>query len=239
MTSVAANPRNRWLGTTKLMWAFLVIESLLCLAHVYWHLTWRGRSDQPVGWLELLDVRMDHGLFQWGTVLANLTAGLLGLRIARSPAPARRRAWFLVGMLFVYLAIDDALTVHEWLDGFVDRNVTRQELVHPWLLVMLPVFGVFGILAIWFLHTEFRSDQRALLLMWLAFLSMAAALLLEVVERTVAHTDTRLRGMEIVKYAQVLEEYLEMLAPVLLIYCFGSRRHRLRDARSSDSQTTS
>lgn len=226
MTSGVANPRNRWLGTTKLMWAFLVIESLLCLAHVYWHLTWRGRGVQPLAWLEFTDVRVDHGLFQWGTILASFTVGLLGLRIARSHAPSKRRGWFLVGLLFVYLAVDDALMVHEWLDGFVDRNVTRQELVHPWLLVMLPVFGVFGVLAIRFLHVEFRSDRRSLLLMWLAFLSMAAALLLEVAERTVAHTDTRLRGLEIVKYAQVLEEYLEMLAPVLLIYCFGSRLHR-------------
>jgi len=226
MTSGTANPQNRWLGTTKLMWVFLVIESLLCLAHVYWLLTWQGRSQQPEGWLELFDVRRDYGLFQWGTILANLTVGFLGLRIARSPAPTRRRGWFLVGMLFAYLAVDDALMIHEWVNGFVDRNITQQDLVHPWLLLMLPVFGVFGVLAIRFLHTEFRSDRRALLLMWLAFLAMAAALLMEVVERAVANTDTRLRGLKIIEYVPVLEEYLEMLAPVLLIYCFGSQSHR-------------
>jgi hypothetical protein len=217
----------------QILWLVLSVETLLCLAHVYWHLTWRGRAQGSPAWMKFTDMRWDAGPYQWGTILTTLLVGITGLRLAAICAPEQRRGWLLVGGLFTYLAIDDALCIHEWMDGFVERNLTEQRWVNPWLIVLVPVFGILGALALRFLHREMRPDRRRWLLTWAAFLAMGMAIVFEVVERQLGQVDIRLRGFPLTDYTQVVEEYLEMLAPALLSYCLGSRLCQLRGERSS------
>ncbi len=198
----------------------LGIQTLLCLAHVYWHLTWHGRKAGSRELLTWTDMRWDSGPYQWVTILTMLLAGITALRLAFVDRTGRR-GWLLVGSLFSYLAIDDALCIHEWFDGFVDRNVTTQTWVNPWLIALVPVFGVLGGLSLRFLHLQLRDDRRCRRVIWAAFVAMAIAIVLEIAERQLGGTNIRWRGFQITEYAQVVEEYLEALAPALLLYGFG------------------
>lgn len=209
-------------GRTTFRW--LVGAALACcFVHVILHLTWFGPQLVSKAIVVWTDVRNDMGPLTWVSVLAMLLAGIAALRLARDrnrdPERTEMRGWTMVGALFLYLAVDDALTIHEMINDW-SRQFVGDEFSFPWTKVLLPILAVLGIVTFRFLVKALWNDQPRRLEMVAGYGCLGAAVGLEFVERWLLDSSWRPRGFPVVDYPVVLEEFLEALGPALLFLCF-------------------
>jgi hypothetical protein len=198
--------------------------------HVVLHLTWFGPKmcfhvGDYVGWftgqdiLVITDVRCDYGPNTWLSVLVMLWTGVAAFRLAGLRDASERKGWILVGVLFVYLGMDDALMIHEMINDWA-RQFVGDELSFPWIKVLLPIFVIAGLFAFRFLAKTLWNDRPRLIEMALGFACLGGAVGFEIVERWLKDSSYRPRGFPIVDYPVVPEEFLEVLGPALLLLCF-------------------
>lgn len=196
-----------------------VFAFLFAGLHVALHLTWFGPKVVSHEILVITDVRCDYGPNTWLSVLTMLWTGVTALRLAGLRNPDERRGWILVGVLFLYLGLDDALTIHEFINDWA-RQFVGDEFSFPWIKVLLPIFALVGLLAFRFLAKTLWSDRPRRLEMIGGFACLGAAVGFEIVERWLKDSSWRPRGFPIVDYPVVPEEFLEVLGPALLLLCF-------------------
>jgi hypothetical protein len=187
--------------------------------HVVLHLTWFGPKLVSYDVLVFTDVRCDYGPNTWLSVLAMLWTGVAALQLKNLRPPSERRGWTLVGVLFLYLGTDDALTIHEMINDWA-RQFVGDELSFPWIKVLLPIFAIVGLLAFRFLAKALWNDRPRLIEMVGGFACLGAAVGFEIVERWLNDSSWRPRGFPIVDYPVVPEEFLEAIGPALLLMCF-------------------
>jgi hypothetical protein len=104
---------------------------------------------------------------------------------------ASRAVWFLVGLGFLYLAMDEALELHErishWAFEFlgISSRIAHYELTPAlWEAVMAPLFVAIGLMILLILYWEKNRSQAAFTLGLIAIGLWASALLVEYLEMT-------------------------------------------------------
>ncbi len=176
-------------------------------------LTFTGRAHVETPPLCWFNASVEASVPTWFSVAMMLAAGVGCLRGGASP----RRAWRTLGILFVYLAIDDLLGLHERISALLHHAMGGFDGVYVWVWTLAPVFAVVALVAtvVILRAAETAPAQRVLLLA--AFGLLAVALGLEAAENSVLTSPLRPRGIPLLTYTQVLEEALEMVGPVLLV----------------------
>jgi hypothetical protein len=147
-----------------------------------------------------------------------LAAGLLGL-IAASKFRARARftrSWAVLAIIFVYLAIDEVMTLHERLAEPIGEAVQVSPLLNffPWLIVAIPLVLVFAAV-----YTRFllHLPRKTLLLVALAgIMYVFGAIGFELVGGWYTLNFGVSKQMRFIIYT--VEESFEMLAIVVFIY---------------------
>lgn len=147
------------------------------------------------------------------SAVALLLAGGLALQIGRIDTHDRRRGWWLAGFILLFLALDEAASLHEQLNWFGPRRAGQMSLF--WLLP-------YGVLVVATVATLFpfwlrlpRATQVGLALA--AIVYVAGAMGMEVVESRF-HSQSE---DGVLYWPRILsvgaEETLEMLAVAILI----------------------
>lgn len=196
---------------------------LLTVIHVWFHLTWRGMHGTPDALLLWTDVRWDLGPFSWVSWLALASVGVVAWRAGTGRPRGEWWGFKLTGGLFTYLALDDALTVHEHVGALAEAAWSELR-VYGWIVLMLPVLAAVGIASFVFLARACWHDPARRRPLIAGFGCMGLAVLLEIAEPTLYRSGVRYRGFLLTDYQQTIEELLELLGPALLLCCVARLR---------------
>ena len=208
-------PTRRVPLADKLVWFGVGTTVVLGGIHAGLELTWRFRHAIPAELREVFLINQEQSIATWLTVF--MTA-LLGLLCLSRGLATRRRGWYVVGGLFLYLSMDDATMLHERV-GWIANGQLGDGFSFRWVQVLGPVFAVAGLLAFAFLWREFRGCTKARLRMLAAFAMLGSSLVVEVFEKFFTQSGMRFRGLPVSRYTIWLEECAELLAPALLLSC--------------------
>ncbi|MDQ3212108.1 MAG: hypothetical protein M3Q85_05505 [Acidobacteriota bacterium] len=117
----------------RLLFAIIVSLTLLATAT---QLAALGGRDHIFGLVALFDLNGEHNLPTWFSSLALLTAAVLLAGLAAADDAERRAGWRGLGLVFLYLSIDEAAGVHELLNRPLRAAFeVGPELYFPWVLV--------------------------------------------------------------------------------------------------------
>jgi len=219
--------RPRWVAAAspvRLLWAFvLLLVALDALAR----LTYWGRHRVADGWIGWFDASAEGSV---PTLFAVATMALVGGAAWRRAAAAEpRRCWRCFGALFVYLAVDDLVGLHERFGALLHPWLGGHG-VYVWTFTLAPVFAVVGAVCGWRLLRTLDPPQRRQLIA--GFVALGFALLCEVAEDRALASGRLLRGVPLVAYTSWVEEALELIGPVLLLLAIVPTR---RQGSASDA----
>ncbi|MEZ5978561.1 MAG: hypothetical protein R3F34_10115 [Planctomycetota bacterium] len=203
MPTAAPSPR-------RFLRAYLAWSLLLAAAHVALNLSWSTRNA-PKPLKDLVAFASESSLVTWTSVVAMFAVGLACVAIGRRDGA---RGWTLSGAFFVYLSMDDGAMLHErlaWLTGM------RDGVVYSWTFLVLPAIALFGAAAFFQLWRGTRGRAVARRALLGAFALWGLAVLCELAEKPLAESGLRWRGFPVANYQQLLEEWVEMLAPGVLL----------------------
>lgn len=192
----------------ELRW-LLATAGALALIDGCARLTYTGRQfvgRAPLAWFDATDEWTVPTLF---AVAVTAAVGIVCLRRRDGT-----HAWQGFGALFVWLALDDLLSLHEQIGTWLHPWL-RGTPIYSWVVVLGPVFAVVATWTAYRIQRELPRRHRLWLGAGLAL--FAAALAFEAGESAAARSALRLRGIPWIDYSQWLEESCELLAPVLVL----------------------
>jgi hypothetical protein len=215
---------------------FAIVTVLLLLslaAYVFVAITGHERA---LGLVRIVDVGAEQSLPTYFSTLNLLLAALLLLLIwalgPRENGPSHRY-WLALGLLFVLLSIDEAVSIHEVLGDILTHRVLRVHPIfdyHSWV-----PFGIAFVLVVGGLFVNFlRQLPRRLVLQFIAagVLFVGGALGVEFVGAIMMYTGIATPHDILYKLRRLIEEGGEMYGIVLFnAALFGelaSRELRLR-----------
>lgn len=227
------------LGTTAL---------LLVLANIAGQLTkYVWGHDAVYGLIRLFDLDAENNIPSYFSALLLLVAALLLALITilkRTAHAAYEFHWALLACTFLYMAIDEAASIHELLNG-PTRNLLGQQasgvFFYGWVITGIAVALAFGLSYLTFLlHLPTKTRWRVIIA---AMLYLGGAIGMELIGGL--HAD--LHGIENLTYAMAatVEESLEMAGVIVFIYALlnyiADNYHEIRlrlDSAARISQTT-
>lgn len=176
-------------------------------------LTYWGRHHRGGDWLDWFEATAEGTVPTLATVAAMAAVGCVCL--LRRVEPPGVRCWRALGALFVYLAVDDLVGLHERLGRSLHPWLGGHG-VYAWVIVLGPLFALWAAVCSRCVLRSLpgRRERWALLA---GFAALAVALACEALEARTAASPLQLRGLPLVVYQQWLEEALELLGPLLLL----------------------
>lgn len=201
--------------TRRITRGLLLAASLVFVAHVLTRLSWRIRLATPFHFREFFNMGSEYSVNTWLTVVLAFTlgAGCIALGAVR-----RERSWYLLGAIFTYLSLDDATMLHENVGRTADRMGMRAG-AYSWLIVFGPALAILALIVFRGLWRAFAADSVARTRILLAFVAVGCAVAIEFAERSLSQAPIRIRGMSPVAYTVPVEEFCELVAPILLLAC--------------------
>jgi len=189
-----------------------VLAGVLAAVDAAARLTFTGRAHVESSPLRWFNASVEASVPTWFAVAMMFAVGIGCLRNGAAP----RWAWRALGILFVYLAIDDLFCLHELCSGWMHDMLGESSLVYVWVWTMAPLFAAVALVATAAILRAAETTRAQRVLLLAGFALLAAALGLEAVENAVLESALRPRGIPLLTYTQVLEEALELVGPVLL-----------------------
>jgi hypothetical protein len=200
----------------------LAVALLLVALDALARLTYWGRHRVADGWIGWFDATAEGSLPALFAVATMAAVGLMAWQ--RAAGAASPRCWRCFGGLFLYLAVDDLVGLHErfgaWLHPWLGGHG-----VYVWTFTLAPVLAIVGATCGWRLWRE-MGDERQRRRLLAGFVALGCALLCEVAEDRAIASGLQLRGVPLVAYTSWLEEALELLGPLLLLLAVVPSRRR-------------
>jgi hypothetical protein len=157
-----------------LMMAIANYVFTIALPHVPRFLSFEVDVDNEGNWTTWFNVNLD----QFAAVAAILVAWL----VSRQPDHKRRDVigWLLVGGVFLYIGMDDAAQIHEYMAGDVIAKladwVGRFAHLAPWIrwYLWIPLLGIPGVIVMYFVMEFLRRNLWPIRwARWLAIIALA------------------------------------------------------------------
>lgn len=218
--------------TLMALMALLALELALVAAHVLFGYFVPGTPRRLKAFVNLA---LPGNLPTWVSTM--LFAGVGALAFANGSIRSRttgRWSWYLVGVLFVGLSIDDACEIHEKLgDIFTSRlpaariggpvgetvGWLRSQGVFAWIVYLGPVLLVIGVALLAWMWRALRGFPQLFRLALLGFCVMGFSQVLEIFQGAVQKQGWRTAA----HVSVVLEEFMEMVGTTLLLTTFLAR----------------
>ena len=190
-----------------LLWVVLVgLDALARLT--YW-----GRHHRGGDWLDWFEATSEGTVPTLVTLTVTATVGLVCM--FRRVEGRGVGCWRALGVLFVYLAVDDLVGLHErfgaWLHPWLGGHG-----VYAWVMVLGPLFAIWAALCARCVLRCLPGRRECWALLG-GFGALACALACEALEARITASPRQLRGLPLAAYAHWLEESLELLGPLLLL----------------------
>lgn len=190
------------------------IACTLAALHALLGLSYTVRDVVPDEIPSWFDMRFDYGVPSWFGFLCMLAAGVTCFGWGRAVGSA---SIALTGIFFTLLMIDDLCRLHERI-GEAFWAALQDTGVYPWVIVLGPPFAVAGAAACRACRRHLVDDRPASIRLLSGFVCLGVALVLEVVELRTTNSGMQLRGVGLALYSQWVEEFLELIGPVLVAW---------------------
>ena len=195
----------------------IVAGILLTLVSAVIRLTWRYQYSIPKPVRELLVVNKEISILSWLSISVMFVLGLTCIVAGRLE---RRRGWYPIAALFIFLSMDDSTTLHERI-GWLLTSANGDSPVYWWVRVLGPILAVLGLFTFVFLWKRYADNLRSRLTTLAGFGCLGLALLCEIPERFFHDSNLSWRGFSIERYTMHLEELCELVGPVLILIPIG------------------
>ena len=159
------------------------------------------------------------------TFFSFLVSSLTGLTAFMIYRRQKRVGWIIVGLFFLYLGIDDAFQIHEYLGSYLGDTFLKDGFIsYYWQLFFMPFFALVGLYIFYFLVMTFKDEDcmKCILALFVGFSFYAIAVGLDYYEGLnpdlrylMKKTDLFYR--EIIHIMRAIEEFIEMLGAVLIL----------------------
>lgn len=200
-------------------WPFVVASLGLIGVNLVLLVVRRARPLVPDELWPVVQVSHDQSLHSWLTILATSLAGVVAILTG---AVERARTWKALGALLLALSADDFVRGHERLGQAVYPVLGERTSIYGWVIVLGPVLAALG-LGLFFSIVrllETAADRRRV---FAGFAALGVALGLEVLEGPIDELGIVWRGFNVSAYGQLVEEFLELLGPALLLEVVSRR----------------
>ncbi len=238
---LTAAPNTDWLRIANRVLLLGILLELLLLVLDY-ALNYRlGAAIGPLR--RVFNVTREDSAASWlgnsQTLLAGLTAWWIQRMLAEHNARSSRGGWRVVSVLFLYMAVDDGMQLHERL-GSAAYYLPASPIPlleafpsYPWQVLFVPVFGALGLYVLVFLWRDLGGG--ALRFMVVAALGLQGlAIILDFFEglapdhplnlyRTIAAWLDPMAFETVRHFGKAGEEIIEMMAITLYWHVFLRR----------------
>lgn len=197
--------------------AALLFATALAVVHALFTLTWTIQRRMPMEVKWAFDLRNDYGVPAWFGFVCFGAAGLACLvwgRRTRAIGP------MLTGALFVFLMVDDLLMLHERLGGLA-TDALRGTGMYAWVIVIGVPLCIAGLLAWRSCWRALAGDRVGQVRLLLGFAALGGSMVFEAFEQRIGRSGIQWRQFDLLLYAQVVEEFLEFVGPILIAWSGG------------------
>ncbi|HEX6812000.1 MAG TPA: hypothetical protein VF384_10295 [Planctomycetota bacterium] len=194
--------------------AAIGVACSLTALHSSLELSYRIRHLASIETRSWFDMRCDYGIPACFAFLCYAAAGVACFGWGRA---IRSVPIMLTGVLFVLLMIDDVFMLHERVGSYF-WAVMESTGVYSWVLVLGLPLAAAGLAAFRACQRHLASYRSARLRLLTGFACLGVAVAIEAVEVQTTNSGIRLRGIDLVVYLQTVEEFLELLGPLLVAW---------------------
>jgi len=209
---------------------FLLIDNLVSCCGLVTHNKLRA----------LVDITLEANIPTWFSSTQAIVTGIIALLIGhiRKQQAERKKmtGWYLTGLFFIYLGIDDAAQIHERVSTFINDVVKEgssngliSSLVdmfpsYHWQVLFLPVFIIAGVIMLVFIFSELKQN-KALPVFIAAIFCYVFAVGLDYIDGRSYYYNVLLGliplGLpELEHISRAIEEFFEMLGTTLFMMSF-------------------
>lgn len=237
---VAINLNTRRIARTVLLFC-IAIELVLVALDLF---VYYGPNANTPSARDLVNLARENSLGTWfsstQTLVVAILLWLLRQRLKSIPACSARRiaGWTLLAVFFTYMAIDDAIAIHENIGSSLEDlhaelddgipgplgSLLEAYPSYAWQVTVGPLFAAMGLFLLLFLWQELQTAQlRWLIILALGCFSLAVGL--DYVEgvyggykQIIVATGWQYETIRHV--SKVIEEFIEMLGTSLFLTAF-------------------
>lgn len=204
----------------------------------------------PRQFRELVDITKESNLPTWFSSTQLLFVGLCAYFVGnfkrRQGEQKKALGWFVIAVFFAYMGIDDTSQLHERVSTVIAEvvnqssadilliNAIKRFPSYYWLIILLPIFGGFGLFMLIFLSHEFEL-KRATQLFRGGILFYVVAVGLDYFDGiygsydvVVAHTPLTLDGAR--HLVRAAEEFVEMVGASFILVAFLQHWHAIQES---------
>ena len=179
---------------------------------------------------DLFDVKLENNVPTWYSAAALLACAVLSLKAAfaeRTGRDLRNARWYVLATIFAYLCVDELFKIHETLGPPLGRRVLGTLGLNPhdvflraWVIYGGALVIVVGLICLWLFSG--LPSRTLWLFVFAGALYAFAAIGLELFYQRLEllYGRENARGLQILYTS--LEEFLEMIAVVIMIYALLS-----------------
>ncbi len=159
------------------------------------------------------------------TLFSALLSILTGLTAFFIYYEKKQMGWFISGIFFTYLGIDDGLQIHEYLGSFLGDIFLEDGFIsYYWQVFFDPIFILIGLYIFLFLTNSFKQEHcyKCIIFLFLGFSFYAIAVGLDYYEGT--DPDLRyfmheynLLYKQLIHIMRAIEEVIEMLGATMIL----------------------
>lgn len=219
-----------------LLWVLLgIMAALISVSYLFMVVTVALGIDPGVvvSARKFFNIDAETNLPSWYSSTLLAVAGLSALEVGRRKLVARatwRWHWAIIGLGFLYLSLDELVSLHEKLPvGWVPDV---GPLKYAWVVIALPLALAAGLFYIRFLMAQPKRISRLLVLA--AFFYLFGAAGFEMIGSTLSSAGVDEAGM-LYGTSQHIEEAMEMTGVSILLYVIATVQQGLdRDDRTVD-----
>jgi len=198
----------------RLALAAIGIACTLAALHGLLELSYTVRQAVPSEIRSWFDMRDDYSVPSWFGFACMLAAGVACFGWGRAVGSA---SIALTGIFFTLLMIDDLCRLHERV-GEAFWAALQHTGVYPWVIVLGLPFAVAGVAACRACRRHLVGDRTARIRLIAGFVCLGVAFVLEAMEVRTTNSGIQLRGFGLVLYSQWVEEFLELIGPLLVAW---------------------
>jgi hypothetical protein len=211
----------------RLALAAIGIACTLAALHGSFYVSYTVRHVVPSEIGSWFDMRCDYSVPSWFGFACMLAAGVACFGWGRAVGSASIK---LTGIFFTLLMIDDLCLLHERV-GAAFWAAMQFTGIYSWVIVLGMPFAVAGVAACRACRRHLVSDRRASIRLFTGFACLGVALALEAMELRTTNSGIRLRGFDLVLYSQWVEEFLELIGPLLIAWTAAEAWQRTMSKR--------
>ncbi len=214
---------NFILTSKKAFWLFFMTASLLFILDLASYFDYISTNRYFYEFYdEYLNITYETNIPTLFSFLLDLITSLAAFLLYKEN---RKIGWLISGIFFLYMGLDDALQIHEYLGSYFGDKFLKDGFVsYYWQVFFDPFFMIIGVYIFLFISYNLKNIGCKICILWLffGFLLYAIAVGLDYYEGENPDLSylmefLRMHHKDVIHLMRAFEEYIEMVGSVVIL----------------------